>query len=146
MLTAATTRFPDHTGADTLATPDSRSPTLSAQPRLRQHLIREAGIGAGPRRQDLRSGARGHGEQGPFRNGVPQPGGRLHAGHAEPLSALPAVHLGALAGLVAQAPQSGQRDGAQPVAARRRRQLGDAGPDRVPALLVLGQQPQIHQR
>ena len=50
------------------------------------------------------------------------------------------------AGLIAQSPQSGQRDGAQPVAARRRRQLGDAGPDRVPALLVLGQQPQIQQR
>ena len=104
------------TGADSEATPGSRSATLCAQPRRRtsssvravkladgqqrRHLL-----GRGEGEQRVRGRAGGHGQPGADRHGVAQPAGALGGGDADPGGAVADVELGALAAGVAQGDQ-----------------------------------------
>ena len=139
--TAATTR-PDgpRTGADTDATPG-----LALADALRPAATADAGqrgraeLGALqpavqpvrllPGEQDLRGRAGVHRQRAADRDGVAQADRPLGRGHADPLVALAAVQLGALAGVVAQRGQHRPGGGQQPVlAGGRGRARPAAGP------------------
>ena len=88
------------TGAETEATPGSRSAALAAQPRRRTPAsvvavnLRAAQAAVHPLallpgEQHLRGRAGGHRQRGADRHGVAQPAGPLGGGHAHPDVALP---------------------------------------------------------
>ena len=128
--TAATT-LPDgaRTGADTEATPGSRSPMLWAQPR-RRTAERVVAVKRAPCRPRCSRSGSSHASRicaaeparivsaEPDGDGVAQAHGALGRGDADPLVALAAVELGRLAGVVAQRDEHRARGGEQPVLAR----------------------------
>ena len=125
------------TGADTLATPDSRSATLCAQPRRRtstsaRSVNRASGsrerctAGSAHAASTLAPGARGHRQPRADRHGVAQAAGGFGRGDADALGAVAAVELHALAGDVAQPGQHGRGRLQQRVDAARG-QLGQRG-------------------
>ena len=134
--TAATTRFEGpRTGAETEATPGSRSPIDWAQPRRRTPESAVAVKRAPWRPRCRRSGSSQAiricaaepafiGERRADRDGVPQAGQALRRGDADAHVALAAVELRALARHVAEVGEHRARRGEQPVLARRRGQLG----------------------
>ena len=118
------------TGADTDATPASRcadrlgpaAPAdlgqgAGAELRLGQDLG-QPGVGA-PGAQHLRAGAGRQRQPAADRHGRAQPGGPFGDGDAEPLAAVDAVELGALAGLVANPGQDGRGRDEQRIGHRR---------------------------
>ena len=147
----------ERTGADTEATPCSRSPTDCAQPRRRMPGQRGGGeggvlqaalhpLGVLPGEQHLGGRAGVHGQLGADRDGVAQAGGPLGGGDADPVVALAAPQLGGLAGDVAQPGQHRPGGGQQPVLARGGGQLGEPGPEHEPALHVAGDEPVVLER
>ncbi len=139
----------ERTGAETEATPCSRSPIDWAQPRRRipERAVAEKAafwqaavhaLGVLPREQHLRRRAGAHRQLGADRDRVAQAGGPLGGGDADAVLALAAPQLGGLAGDVAQAGEHGPGGGEQPVLAGGRGQLGEAGAEDEPALHVAG--------
>ena len=156
--TAATT-LPDgaRTGADTEATPGSRSPMLWAQPRRRtadEGRRREARalqttvqpVRLLPREQDLRRGAGPHRQRGAHGDGVAQAHRALRRGDADPLVALAAVQLGALAGVVPQGDEHWARGAQQSVLPGGRCELGEPRPEDEAPLQVAGDQAVVLER
>ena len=128
----------ERTGADTEATPASRSPTDCAQPRLRiagergggegrvlQPLVHQLGVLPG--QQHLGGGPGAHRQLRADGDGVAQPRGALGRGHADPVVTLAAPQLGGLAGDVAQPRQHRAGGGEQPVLAGGRARARRAG-------------------
>ena len=112
----STAPAPSRTGADSEATPGSRSATLCAQPRRRtSSSVRAVKLAAGSSRVTSSAGVKasracaaepgGHRQPGADRDGVAQPAGALGGGDADPRGAVPDVELGALAAGVAQGDQ-----------------------------------------
>ncbi len=159
METAATTR-PDgpRTGADTEATPASRSPTLCAQPAAadagqggRGELGARAGRGAGgpaPPRPAApgRPTRRASSSVAPIGIESRRPDGTLGGGDADAVVALAAEQLGALVGVVAQGAEHRPCGGEQPVLAGGRCQLGEPGAEHEAPLEVAGDQAVVLQR
>ena len=156
--TAATTR-PDgpRTGAETDATPGSRSPTLCAHPRRRttdSAVAVNAGalqtpvqpVGFLPRQQHLSGGSGEHGQAGTDRDGVAQPDRPVGGRDANALVTLATEQLGALVGVVAQGAQDRSGGREQPVLTGRRGQLAQPRPKDEPALHVSAHQPVVLQR
>ncbi len=156
--TAATTR-PDgpRTGADTEATPGSRSPMLCAQPRRRtadsvgrgeagalEAAVQPVGLLPGEQHLGRRSGE--HRQRGADRDRVPQADGPLGRGDADALVALAPVELGGLAGVVAQGREHRPGGGEQPVLARGRGELGEPRAEDEPALHVAADEAVVLQR
>ena len=146
--TAATTRLEGpRTGAETDATPGSRSPMDWAQPR-RRTPDRAVAVKRAPwRPRCSRSGSSQAiriwaeepafiGERGADRHGVPQSGQPFRRGDADAHVALAAVELRALARHVAQVREHRAGGGQQAVLARGRGQLGEPGAEDETALHV----------
>ena len=136
-------------GADTEATPCSRSPTDWAQPRRRMPASAVAEKAAFCRPRCIRSGSSQASRiwaADPARmvscepTGIVsrRPGGALGGGDADAVVALAAPHLRGLAGDVAQPGEHRAGGGEQPVLAGRRGQLGEAGAEHEAALHVAG--------
>ena len=140
------------TGAETEATPASRSAALAAQPRRRT----PARVGRGepgaaqpavhplallPGEQHLGGRAGDHRQRAADRHGVPQPACPLRGRDADPDVGLPPVKLRAFPCHVAKLVQYRLGDGEQPVLAGRRGELGDPRAEHEPALHIPGQQP-----
>ena len=148
MDTAATTR-PDgpRTGADTDATPASRSATLWAQPRRRTPDSAVAvnaapcrpavqAVGLLPGQQDLRGRAGEHRQRRADGDRVAQADGPLGRGDADALVALAAEELGALVRVVAQGAEDRAGCCEQAVLAGRGGQLAEARAEHEAALHV----------
>ncbi len=148
--TAAMTR-PDgaRTGADTDATPGSRSPTLCAQPR-RRTPERAVAVKAAPCRPRCRrsgsSQASSTWAADPARMDSVAPTGMesrrpdraLGGGDAHAVLALPAVELGALVGVVAKRTEHRAGSGQQAVLPGGRGELTETRPEHETALQVAG--------
>ena len=127
----------ERTGAETEATPCSRSPTDCAQPRRRMPDSAAAENAACCSPRCIRSGSSqasstwaaepgAHGQLRADGDGVAQAAGPLGGRDAHAVLALAAPQLGRLAGDVAQPGQHGAGGGQQPVLAGGGRQLGQA--------------------
>ena len=99
-----------------------------------------------PREQDLRRGAGLHRQRRADGDGVAQAHRALGRGDADPLVALAAVQLGALAGVVAQRGEHRAGGGQQAVLAGGRGELGQPRPEDEPALQVAGDQAVVLER
>ncbi len=144
----------ERTGADTEATPCSRSPTDWAQPRRRMpdSAVAEKAafcrpavhpLGVLPGEQHLGGRAGAHGQLRADRDGVAQPRRALGRGDADAVVALAAPELGGLAGDVAQPRQHRAGGGEQPVLAGGRGELGEPRAEDEAALHVAGHEPVV---
>ena len=143
-------------GAETDATPCSRSPTDCAQPR-RRIPERAAAENCGvleaavhplrvlPGQQDLGGRAGAHGQLRADGDRVAQARRALGGGDAHPVLALAAPQLRGLAGDVAEAGQHGAGRGEQPVLAGGGGQLGETRAEDEAALHVAGDQSVVLQ-
>ena len=149
METAATTR-PEgaRTGADTEATPASRSATLWAHPRRRTALsiVAVQPIGLLPREEDLRTRSGEHRQRGAHRDGITQSDRPLGGSHADADVTLATEQLRALVGVVAQRPKYWSCRGEQAVFPGRRRELGHAGTEDESALHIPRDEPMMLER
>ena len=147
----------ERTGADTEATPCSRSPTDCAQPRRRmpdsavggERGVLEAAVHALrvlPGQQHLGGGTGAHGQLRADRDRVAEAARTLGGGHADAVLALAAPQLGGLAGDVAQPGQDRPGGGQQPVLAGGGGQLGQPGSEHEAALHVAGHQAVVLER
>ena len=103
-------------------------------------------VGLLPGEQDLRGGARVHGQGGADRDRVAQADRPLGGGDADALVTLAAVELRALAGVVAQRGEHGAGGGEQAVLAGGRRELREARSEHEPALHVARDQAVVLER
>ena len=144
----------ERTGAETEATPCSRSPTDWAQPRRRMPDSAVAEKAAFCRPRCMRSGSSQASSTWAAeparmvswradRDGVAQAARALGGGDADAVLALAAPQLGGLAGDVAQPGQDRSGGGQQAVLAGGGGQLGEPGAEHEPALHVARHQPVV---
>lgn len=147
---AITVPRPSRTGAETLATPGSRSAALWAHPRRRTSAsVRSVNLAVGSTAcwvaasayasSALGARARGHRQLRTDGHGVAQPGRWFERNHAHPRQSLPAVQLDALAGDLAEPRQHRGPRGQQRIVDVRG-QFGEGRPEPPAPIAVAGQQ------
>lgn len=154
-MAAITTPRPSRTGADTLATPGSRSATLrpaapahlgqrsGAEHRLWQYGRLGGGVGVG--QQHFGARARGHRQPCPDRDRIAKARSWFQCGHADPRRSLAAIYLHAFAGGVAQLRQY-RRARHQQWIVDMGREFGDGRTEPPVAILAAPQQAMHLQR
>lgn len=154
-MAAITTPRPSRTGADTLATPGSRSATLCAQPRRHTSASARAlntafgntaaWVAASVWASNAGARARGHRQPCPDRDRIAKARSWFQCGHADPRRSLAAIYLHAFAGGVAQLRQY-RRARHQQWIVDMGREFGDGRTEPPVAILAAPQQAMHLQR